>query len=36
MSRFFGLKGPGAENIVSLDEITADGAGRTREHASFE
>ncbi|MEE8224059.1 MAG: hypothetical protein V3S59_07130, partial [Alphaproteobacteria bacterium] len=36
MSRFFGLKGPGAENVVSLDEIAGEGAGRTREHASFE
>lgn len=36
MRRFFNLKGPGAENIVSLDEIAQDGAGRVREHASFE
>ena len=36
MRRFFGLRGPGAANVISLDEIAEDGAGRTREHASFE
>ncbi len=36
MRRFFGLRGPGAENVVALDSIAEDGAGRSREHASFE
>ena len=36
MNRFFNMKGPGAENVVSLDDIAEDGAGRVREHASFE
>jgi predicted TIM-barrel fold metal-dependent hydrolase len=36
MSRFFDLQGPGADNIVSLDDIANDGAGRTRDHAAFE
>jgi len=36
MHRFFDLKGPPADQVVPLDQIAKDGAGRKREHASFE
>lgn len=36
MKRFFNLAGPDPTEVVSLDKIANDGAGRTREHASFE
>ena len=34
--RFFNMTGPAPEQIVPLDEIADDGAGKAREHASFE
>jgi hypothetical protein len=36
MQRFFNMTGPAPEQIVPLDEIANDGAGKAREHASFE
>ena len=36
MRRFFGLKGPEPAQVATLDEIAGDGAGRQRDHASFE
>lgn len=36
MERFFNMKGPGEENVVRLEDIANDGAGRQREHAGFE
>lgn len=36
MQRFFKMTGPSPDQIVSLDEIAGDGAGRSRSHASFE
>jgi predicted TIM-barrel fold metal-dependent hydrolase len=36
MQRFFGIKGPSSEHVASLADIANDGAGRVRQHASFE
>ena len=36
MQRFFNMARPDPSQIATLDEIAGDGAGRHREHASFE
>lgn len=36
MHRFFNMTGPGTDRVATLEQIAQDGAGRTRDHASFE
>ena len=36
MQNFFNMTGPDTRQIATLDEIAEDGAGRRRDHASFE
>ena len=36
MHRFFGMRGPSAGQVATLERIAGEGAGRKREHASFE